>query len=103
MNHTGLAEGLKGRALDRVSRSQRRSLRVRSTRSCQAHEQKTTDGLEQDDRAAILDVRTAVLNETLEDAFRHRYFGPPTMIKLYHRPRDIPRFCMLSLSIRSHL
>jgi hypothetical protein len=41
----------------------------------------------------FVDVRTAVLNETLEDAFRHRYpgFGPPTIIKLDQRPRDLPQ------------
>jgi hypothetical protein len=40
----------------------------------------------------FLDVHTAVLNKTLEDAFRYRYpgFVPATMIMFYQRPRDSP-------------
>jgi hypothetical protein len=42
---------------------------------------------------SFLDVRTAVLNDTLEDAFRIviQVFGPPTMIKLDQWPVMSPR------------
>ena len=42
----------------------------------------------------FLDVRTAVLNERLEDAFRYRYpsfRSPSTMIKLDQRLCDVPQ------------
>jgi hypothetical protein len=48
---------------------------------------------------SFLDVRTALLNDNLEDAFRNRYpgFRPPTMIRFCQRLRDLPPgFCMLS-------
>ena len=41
----------------------------------QAPEQEAADALEQATAQPFLDVRTAVLNDTLEDAFRHRYPG----------------------------
>jgi len=48
----------------------------------------------------FLDVRTAMLNDTLEDAFRCaiRAFGPPTMTRFgQQQPNHLPlRFCMLS-------
>src|ERR1700690_3800888 len=41
----------------------------------QTHEQEAADAPEQGNRAAFLDVRTTVLNDTLADAFRRRYPG----------------------------
>ena len=49
----------------------------------------------------FLDVRTAVLNDTLEDAFRHRYpgFRPANddQASFQQQPDRSPRFCMLFL------
>jgi hypothetical protein len=42
---------------------------------CQTHEQEAADALEQATVQPFLDVRTTVLNDTLADAFRHRYPG----------------------------
>jgi uncharacterized membrane-anchored protein YjiN (DUF445 family) len=53
----------------------------------------------------FLDVCTAVLNDALEDAFRHRYpgFGPPTMIKSDQWLRNLPQdFEMLSRGFRRY-
>jgi hypothetical protein len=47
---------------------------------------------------SFLDVRTAMLNDNLEKAFRHGYPGlrPANEIKSCQRPPDLPGFCMLS-------
>jgi hypothetical protein len=55
--------------LDRVRRE--RGQRDRG----QAHGQEAADAVEQDNGAAFLDVRTAVLNGTLENVFRQHYPG----------------------------
>ena len=60
--------------IDAVSRSRRRGECGQRDRG-QTHEQETTNVLEQNNRQSSLDVRIAVLNDTLEDAFRYRYPG----------------------------
>jgi hypothetical protein len=65
----------------------------------QAHEQATTDALEQNDRAALPRRPYCGAERDAQGCFPPSLSGlpgPPTMIKLDQRPRDPPGFCMLS-------
>ena len=50
----------------------------------------------------FIDLRAAVLNDVLDDAFRHRYpgFGLPTMMTFNEWPRNLPQDFEISLLAR---